>query len=81
MLLSRPDQDFTGGEFVMTETDSAGQRAEVLPLRQGDALVFTVNQRPVAGARGWRRVAMRHGVSALRDGRRHTLGVIFHDAT
>lgn len=81
VLLSRPDEDFAGGEFVMTETDSAGQRAEVLPLRQGDALAFTVNQRPVAGARGWRRVAMRHGVSALRGGRRHTLGVIFHDAT
>lgn len=80
-LLSDPAHDFSGGEFVMTETDSAGQRAEVLPLRQGDALVFTVNQRPVAGARGWRRVAMRHGVSALRDGQRHTLGVIFHDAT
>lgn len=80
VLLSRPGADFTGGEFVMTETDSAGQRAEVVPLDQGDALIFTVNQRPVAGARGWRRVAMRHGVSALRGGRRHTLGVIFHDA-
>ena len=80
VLLSRPGVDFTGGEFVMTETDSREQRADVLPLQQGDALVFTVNQRPVPGARGWRRAAMRHGVSELRTGRRHTLGIIFHDA-
>ncbi|MFY0478331.1 2OG-Fe(II) oxygenase [Achromobacter marplatensis] len=80
VLLSRPGVDFTGGEFVMTETGSREQRADVLPLQQGDALIFTVNQRPVPGARGWRRTAMRHGVSALRSGQRHTLGLIFHDA-
>jgi hypothetical protein len=80
VLLSAPDVDFTGGEFVMTETGSREQRADVLPLRQGDALIFTVNQRPVPGVRGWRKVAMRHGVSELRSGRRHTLGIIFHDA-
>ena len=80
ILLSRPGQDFTGGEFVMTETSSREQRAEVLPLQQGDALIFTVNQRPVPGTRGWRKTAMRHGVSTLHSGRRHTLGLIFHDA-
>jgi len=80
VLLSTPDVDFTGGEFVMTETGSREQRADVLPLKQGDALIFTVNQRPVPGVRGWRKVAMRHGVSELRSGRRHTLGIIFHDA-
>lgn len=80
VLLSRPGVDFTGGEFVMTGTSSREQRADVLPLRQGDALVFTVNQRPLPGVRGWRRAAMRHGVSALHSGRRHTLGIIFHDA-
>lgn len=80
ILLSAPGVDFTGGEFVMTETSSREQRADVLPLQQGDALIFTVNQRPVAGVRGWRKAAMRHGVSELRSGRRHTLGIIFHDA-
>ncbi|OAE62773.1 proline hydroxylase [Achromobacter xylosoxidans] len=80
LLLSAPGVDFTGGEFVMTETGSREQRADVLPLQQGDALIFTVNQRPVAGVRGWRKAAMRHGVSELRTGRRHTLGIIFHDA-
>lgn len=80
ILLSQPGVDFTGGEFVMTETGSREQRADVLPLQQGDALLFTVNQRPVPGARGWRKAAMRHGVSALLSGRRHTLGIIFHDA-
>ncbi|WMD20389.1 2OG-Fe(II) oxygenase [Achromobacter seleniivolatilans] len=80
ILLSRPGTDFTGGEFVMTETSSREQRADVLPLQQGDALIFTVNQRPVPGVRGWRKTAMRHGVSALHSGRRHTLGLIFHDA-
>ncbi|MCS3506968.1 2OG-Fe(II) oxygenase [Achromobacter sp. JUb104] len=80
VLLSRPGVDFTGGEFVMLETGSREQRAEVLPLQQGDALIFTVNQRPVPGTRSWRKVAMRHGVSTLRSGRRHTLGLIFHDA-
>jgi len=80
VLLSRPGVDFTGGEFVMLETSSREQRADVLPLQQGDALIFTVNQRPVPGTRSWRKVAMRHGVSALKSGRRHTLGLIFHDA-
>lgn len=80
VLLSAPGEDFTGGEFVMTETGSREQRADVLPLQQGDALIFTVNRRPVPGVRGWRKVAMRHGVSELRSGRRHTLGIIFHDA-
>lgn len=81
ILLSEPGKDFTGGEFVMTETASKSQRADVVALRQGDALIFTVNQRPVAGKRGGtRRVAMRHGVSRVRSGQRHTLGLIFHDA-
>lgn len=80
VLLSRPGHDFTGGEFVMQETSSREQRVEVLPLQQGDALIFTVNLRPVPGARGWRKTAMRHGVSALHGGQRHTLGLIFHDA-
>jgi len=81
ILLSEPGTDFTGGEFVLTEQRPRMQsRAEVVPLRQGDAVVFAVNQRPVAGARGSYRVTMRHGVSRLRSGRRHTLGVIFHDA-
>ncbi|SSW65055.1 hypothetical protein AGI3411_01938 [Achromobacter agilis] len=81
ILLSEPGRDFTGGEFVMTETSSGEQIAQVLPLRQGDALVFTVNQRPAPGRRsGMRKVAMRHGVSRLLSGHRHTLGVIFHDA-
>jgi uncharacterized protein len=81
ILLSRPGEDFDGGEFVMTETRSAHQTAEVVPLTQGDALVFAVNQRPVPGRRGdTRTVALRHGVSRLRSGRRHTVGLIFHDA-
>ncbi|MDF3849167.1 2OG-Fe(II) oxygenase [Achromobacter denitrificans] len=81
ILLSEPGKDFSGGEFVMTETSSDEQVAQVLPLRRGDALVFTVNQRPIAGKRGGlRRAAMRHGVSRLLGGQRHTLGVIFHDA-
>lgn len=80
-LLSEPGRDFTGGEFVLTEQRPRMQsRAEVVPLRQGDAVIFAVNQRPVQGARGDYRVAMRHGVSRVRSGRRHTLGVIFHDA-
>jgi hypothetical protein len=80
ILLSRPGEDFTGGEFVMTE-DSAGQRrADVVPLRQGDAVVFTVNHRPAQSKRGLRKVAMRHGVSRVRSGQRHTVGIIFHDA-
>lgn len=81
ILLSEPGRDFTGGEFVMTESASDGQRADVIELRQGDAVVFTVNQRPAPGRRGGtRKVAMRHGVSRVRSGRRHTLGLIFHDS-
>ena len=80
-LLSEPGEDFTGGEFVLTEQRPRMQsRAEVVPLRQGDAVVFAVHHRPVQGARGAYRVNMRHGVSRVRSGRRHTLGVIFHDA-
>jgi hypothetical protein len=82
ILLSEPGRDFSGGEFVLTEQRPRMQsRAEVVPLRQGDAVIFAVNQRPVAGARGSYRVTMRHGVSRVRSGLRHTLGVIFHDAT
>jgi uncharacterized protein len=81
ILLDRPGEDFTGGEFVLTEQRPRMQsRAEVVTLRRGEGVVFAVNQRPVAGTRGTYRVAMRHGVSRLRSGRRHTLGVIFHDA-
>lgn len=72
---------FTGGEFVLTEQRPRMQsRAHVVPLEQGDAVIFAVNQRPVAGTRGDYRVTMRHGVSEIRSGRRHTLGIIFHDA-
>ncbi|HMN70677.1 MAG TPA: 2OG-Fe(II) oxygenase [Rhodoblastus sp.] len=81
VLLSRPDEDFTGGEFVLTEQRPRMQsRAEVVPLGQGDAVVFAVHNRPVQGARGTYRVNLRHGVSRVRSGRRHTLGLIFHDA-
>jgi hypothetical protein len=80
ILLSRPHVDFTGGEFVMTETGAGVTRAEVVPLAQGDAVVFAVNQRPVAGSRTMRRVALRHGVSRLLSGARYTVGLIFHDA-
>jgi hypothetical protein len=82
ILLSAPHRDFTGGEFVMTENATAGMsRATVVGLRQGDAVVFPVNHRPVAGKRaGVRRVAMRHGVSQIHEGRRYTVGIIFHDA-
>ena len=82
VLLSEPGRDFSGGEFVMTEQRPRMQsRAEVIPLRQGDAVVFTVRQRPVQGRRGVYRVNLRHGVSRVRSGRRHTLGIIFHDAS
>jgi hypothetical protein len=82
VLLSQPGEDFTGGEFVLTEQRPRMQsRAEVVPLRQGDAVIFAVHHRPVKGVRGMYRVNMRHGVSRLRSGHRHTLGVIFHDAT
>ncbi|MDB5466361.1 MAG: hypothetical protein JWQ46_1123 [Phenylobacterium sp.] len=81
ILLSEPGRDFEGGEFVLTEQRPRMQsRAEVVPLRQGDAVIFPVCHRPVAGARGVYRVNLRHGVSRLRAGLRHTLGVIFHDA-
>jgi hypothetical protein len=80
-LLSRPGEDFAGGEFVLTEQRPRMQsRAEVVPLQQGEGVIFAVNQRPVEGGRGAYRVAMRHGVSRLRSGERFTLGVIFHDA-
>lgn len=83
VLLSQPGEDFEGGEFVLTEQRPRLQsRPEVVPLqKRGDAVLFAVNQRPVSGTRGVYRVAMRHGVSRLRAGRRHTLGLIFHDAT
>ena len=81
ILLSDPERDFTGGEFVMTEQRPRMQsRAEVVPLAQGDAVIFAVNERPVRGARGTYRVRLRHGVSRVRSGRRYTAGIIFHDA-
>ena len=81
VLLSRPGTDFSGGEFVLTEQRPRMQsRAEVVPLAQGETAIFPVRHRPVQGTRGIYRVNMRHGVSRIRDGRRHTLGVIFHDA-
>ncbi|HZS67136.1 MAG TPA: 2OG-Fe(II) oxygenase [Burkholderiales bacterium] len=81
ILLSAPASDFTGGEFVMTEQRPRMQsRAEVVPLAQGDAVIFAVNERPVRGTRGTYRVKLRHGVSRLRSGRRYTAGIIFHDA-
>jgi len=81
LLLSRPREDFTGGEFVLTEQRPRMQsRAEVVPLVQGEAVIFPVHHRPVRGTRGTYRVNMRHGVSRLRSGHRHTLGIIFHDA-
>ena len=82
ILLSAPGRDFTGGEFVMTEQRPRMQsRPMVVPLTQGDAVVFAVQQRPVQGVRGVYRVNLRHGVSQVRWGHRHTLGIIFHDAT
>jgi hypothetical protein len=81
VLLSSARRDFTGGEFVLTEQRPRMQsRAEVVPLAQGDAVIFPVHHRPVHGARGVYRVNMRHGVSRLRSGERYTLGIIFHDA-
>jgi hypothetical protein len=81
VLLSQPGRDFTGGEFVLTEQRPRMQsRAEVVPLAQGDAVIFPAHHRPARGARGWYRAVMRHGVSRLRSGRRHCLGIIFHDA-
>jgi hypothetical protein len=82
ILLSEPDCDFTGGEFVMTEQRPRMQsRPMVLPMRQGDAAVIAVHHRPVQGTRGVHRVTLRHGVSRVRSGHRHTAGIIFHDAT
>lgn len=82
VLLSQPGEDFQGGEFVLTESRPRVQsQAHVVPLSQGEAVVFAVNHRPEAGRRGYRRVQMRHGVSALRSGQRFCLGVIFHDGT
>jgi uncharacterized protein len=81
ILLSEPGEHFTGGEFVMTEQRPRMQsRAEVVPLRQGDGVVFTVRNRPVQGTRGVYRVNLRHGVSRIRSGLRHAVGIIFHDA-
>lgn len=81
ILLSEPERDFTGGEFVLTEQRPRMQsRPEVVPLRQGDLLIFAVHHRPVQGTRGLYRVNLRHGVSRVRSGRRHTVGIIFHDA-
>jgi len=81
ILLSDPKRDFTGGEFALTEQRPRRQsRVEVVPLRQGEGVIFPVHHRPVAGTRGTYRVTMRHGVSRLRSGHRMTLGIIFHDA-
>lgn len=81
VLLSRPGADFTGGEFVLAEQRPRQQsRVEVVPLEQGDAVIFAANERPVRGARGFHRVKMRHGVSRVLSGQRHTLGIILHDA-
>ncbi|MGA7073896.1 2OG-Fe(II) oxygenase [Bradyrhizobium sp.] len=81
VLLSEPHRDFDGGEFVLTEQRPRMQsRAEVVPLSQGDGVAFAVHVRPVQGTRGFYRVNMRHGVSRIRSGHRHTVGVIFHDA-
>jgi len=81
VLLSQPEDDFTGGEFVITEQRPRMQsRPEVVPLQRGDGVIFAVHHRPVQGTRGVYRVNLRHGVSRVRSGHRHTLGVIFHDA-
>src|SRR4051812_3203266 len=81
ILLSAPGADFTGGEFVLTEQRPRMQtRPMVAPLGQGDGVIFAVRNRPVAGKRGTYRVNMRHGVSRVRSGLRHTVGIIFHDA-
>jgi len=81
ILLAEPGEDFEGGEFVLTEQRPRMQsRPSVVPLRRGDGVVFAVNQRPVRGSRGFYRTVLRHGVSRIRTGQRHTLGIIFHDA-
>jgi hypothetical protein len=80
-LLSEPDTDFTGGEFVLTEQSPRLETsAEVVPLRQGDALAFAVHRRPVRGSNGDYFVNLHHGVSRVRSGTRHTVGIVFHDA-
>jgi hypothetical protein len=82
VLLSRSGEDFTGGEFVLTEQRPRQQsRVTVVPLQQGDAVIFAVNERPLRGSRGFYRVKMRHGVSPVLSGQRHTLGIILHDAS
>jgi hypothetical protein len=81
VLLSQPGQDFSGGDFVLTEQRPRMQsRVEVVPVQQGDAVAFAVHHRPVQGIRGMYRVNLKHGVSRIRRGNRHTLGIIFHDA-
>jgi hypothetical protein len=81
VLLSGPDEDFTGGEFLLVEQRPRAQsRGEIVPLQQGEAVIFPVHHRPVEGNRGPYRVTMRHGVSRVRSGQRYTLGIIFHDA-
>ena len=81
VLLSAPEADFSGGEFLLVEQRPRAQsRGEVVPLRQGEAVIFPVHHRPIQGTRGHYRVTIRHGVSRLRSGRRFTLGIIFHDA-
>ncbi len=81
VLLSDPAADFTGGEFVLVEQRPRAQSAaHVIPLTQGEAVIFTTRYRPARGTRGWYRVVLRHGVSEIRSGERYTLGVIFHDA-
>lgn len=81
-LLSAPGEDFEGGEFVLTEQRPRMQsRVTVIPLRRGDSVIFAVNNRPARGARGFYRLRLRHGVSTIRSGHRHTLGIIFHDAS
>ncbi|VVM45412.1 hypothetical protein PS662_00522 [Pseudomonas fluorescens] len=82
ILLSEPNEDFTGGEFVLTEQRPRMQsRPQVIGFTKGDAVIFAVNQHPVKGVRGYYRVTLRHGVSRLHSGKRHTLGIIFHDAS
>jgi hypothetical protein len=80
ILLSKPGTDFEGGEFVVTDAGTREKRADVVQLAQGDAVILAVNQRPTASHRGFVRTAMRHGVSRVRRGHRHTVGIIFHDA-
>lgn len=81
MFLNQPDEDYTGGEFVLTQqTPRAQSKAIVLKPNKGDMLVFTTNFRPIKGSKGYYRVNMKHGVSEIHSGERHTLGIIFHDA-